>query len=122
MKIYSIALFLFLFSTVVGGIDGMALFDANLPEIGIESEEARVSEVQDTVKSGWSALFFLPLMIYRLFGVLICAFTTAITVIPMFIKYGIPLEIIAMIQGPIWLVYAVGMIQWITGHPFKTNE
>lgn len=122
MKIYSVALFLFLFSTVVGGVESMLIFDTHIPEIGIESEEARVTEVQDTVKTGWSALFFLPLMIYRLFGVLICAFTTAITIIPMFLHYGVPVEIIAMIQGPIWLIYAVGLIQWITGHPFKTNE
>ena len=121
MKVYSIALFLFIFGAVTGAVDGMGIFSTEIA-LPIEMNETYVEEVQEITQSHASWLFWIPMMIYRFVQILFSAFTTAITIIPLFVKYGVPVEVIAMVQTPIWLVYAVGIIQFVTGHSTKVND
>ena len=121
MKVYSIALFLFIFGAATGAVDGMGICGSDIA-LSTEMNETYVEEVQEITQSHASWLFWIPMMIYRFAQILFSAFTTAITIIPLFIKYGVPLDVIVMIQTPIWLVYAVGIIQFVVGRSFKAND
>ena len=122
MKVYSIVLFLVIFGSVTGAIDEIGIFGTDIAYTGTGVNESLVEEVEEATQSHASWLFWIPIMIYRLVGILFHAFAGAITVIPLFMKYGVPAPIIAMIQVPIWLVYAVGIIQFVTGRSTKVNE
>ena len=121
MKIYSIVLFLVIFGSVTGAIDEIGIFGTDIAYTDTGVNESLVDEVgAATQDASW--LFWIPMMIYRLGGILFHAFAGAITVIPLFMKYGVPAPIIAMIQVPIWLVYAVGIIQFVVGRSTKVND
>lgn len=123
MKIYSIALWLFLFGAVTGAIDGMGICGGGDIVLSGEINQTYQTEVEEITQSHASWLFWIPMMIYRFAQILFSAFTTAITIIPLFhLNYGVPLDICLMIQAPIWFVYAVGIIQFVVGRSFKAND
>lgn len=123
MKIYSIALWLFLFGAVTGAIDGMGLCGGGDIALPTAMNETYVEEVQEITQSHASWLFWIPMMIYRFVQILFSAFLTAVTIIPMFhLHYGVPLDICLMLQAPIWFVYAIGIIQFVVGRSFKAND
>jgi len=121
MKVYGIALLIFIFGAVTGAIDGMGIFGTEIA-LPTGMNESYITEVEEITQSHASWMFWIPMMIYRFVQILFSAFTTAITIIPMFMKYGVPMDIIVMLQSIIWLVYAVGIIQFVTGRSFKVND
>lgn len=122
MKVYGIALFLFIFSCVTGAIDEMAIFSTPISYTGLEMNETIVFEVQEITETHTTWLFWIPMLLYKFVQILFSAFSTAVTIIPMFSHYGVPLEVCLMIQTPIWLVYAIGIIQFIVGRSTKAID
>ena len=124
MKAYNIALALFVLNAVVGGINGMGIFDTHVAEIPKVMNESEISEVVSDVGSlhSYDLLVFAPKVLLEMFSLFFTAIAGAITIIPMLMDYGVSPSIIAMIQGPIWIVYGWGAIQFLTGRSGKNIE
>jgi len=116
MRAYHIALWIIIFSSVVGGINDLGIFDTPLPTSHVVITEADVDEITGTVQNidSMSPLFF-PMMVWQMFGVMITALSTALFIYPLLTSYGVPPIIATMIQTPIWFVYAWGIIQYLSG-------
>jgi len=120
MRVYDIALFIFIFSFVSGAINGMGLFDVNLPGQHIDITEANVNEITDSMQNvDVLGVAFFMMAVWQVLGVILTAFTTALTIIPLLSQYSVPLEVSVMIQGPIWLVYVWGILQYWSGRSTK---
>jgi hypothetical protein len=122
MRAYTIALALFAFGFVVGGINGLALFDTNLPASQTTFGEAEIEDLTEgataggvTPMQGIAALLGMGAIFFE-------GIKTSLTILPFLMGYGIDPIIAMMIQGPIWLVYAVAVIQFFTGRSMKGLE
>ena len=124
MKAYDIALALFVLNAVIGGVNGMGIFNTHVTEIPKPMNESEITEVVSDVESlhGYELLVFGPKVVIEMFSVFFTAIVGAITIIPMLMDYGIPASVIAMIQGPTWIVYCWGAIQFLTGRSGKSIE
>ena len=124
MKAYNIALALFIFNAVISGINSMGIFDTHVVEMAQPVNETRIAEVvSDTgTMHTYDMFVFTSKILVRMFSTFFTALVGAITVIPMLMQYGVPAQVIAMIQGPIWLVYSWGAVQFLTGRSGKNIE
>lgn len=118
MKIYSIALFIYILSLVLGLLNGIYT-TASVPELGMESAIGHVEEITGVASSPVNFLW-QSTVIVRLLGILINAFSGAIYIMPMLTKFGVSEDICLLLQAVVALVYIVGLVQWISGRYLKS--
>jgi hypothetical protein len=119
MKIYSIALYLYLFSMVLSLLNGIYTTSA-VPELNMESPEAHVSEITEITDTPVTNMFWEPMVLVKMVGVVINSFLSAVYILPMLTKFGFSADICYLLQGAVAFVYVVGLIQFITGRYFKS--
>jgi len=122
VKVYDIALALFIFQFVLGCINGLGIFETQVAVGNAEVSEAQVQEVTGALENVEGGSGFSVLMVIKMVKIVIGAFFTVLFIVPMLLDWGIPLQIAMMIQMPIWLVEVWGIIQYVTGRSTKQME
>jgi len=124
MKAYNIALALFILNAVISGVNSMGIFDTHVVEMAQPINDTKIAEVVSDTETlhSYDLFVFAPKILLEMFTVFFSAIAGAITIIPMLVQYGVPAQVIAMIQGPIWLVYSWGAVQFLTGRSGKNIE
>ena len=120
MKLYAIVLVLFVFGFVNAGINELGVFDTKMPNSNPQITETQAGQFTE----GVGALnplnpFFIYSMIVSFLKMFGQACLAVLTIVPLLNSYGIPIAVGMMIQGPIWLVEAVGIYQIVTGYQFQ---
>lgn len=125
MKLWSIALCLFIFGFGVSAVNSLGIFNATVPgpqHTAISSEE--ITDVSEQVMSTGLNPLFIFFVIQTIGRALISGFIAILSILPLFCTtlgaFGIPLLISVpigmLIQGPIWFVMLNGLFQMITGY------
>jgi len=122
MRAYTIALALFAFGFVTGGLNGLGIFDATLPTSGATLTEAQVTEITAGATAGGASPLQPISSLLTMGGILWEGIKTAVTIIPLLTSYGVPPTVALLIQGPIWFVYVAGIVQFFTGRNIKAGE
>ena len=124
MRAYTIALALFTFGFVIGMINGLDLYEVKLPDSsgGADISESQVQDLTSAATSGTLSPLQSIAALFMLGGVLFEAIKSALTIMPLLLSYGVHPLVALMIQGPIWLVYIVALVQFFTGRPLKGSE
>ncbi|MDD3493829.1 MAG: hypothetical protein PHZ19_10080 [Candidatus Thermoplasmatota archaeon] len=123
-RAYTIALALFAFGFVVGGVNGLGIFTDHtaLPGSDIALTDSRVTEITDGATSGGASPLYPITILFTLGRVFFEGVMTALTIIPLLTSYGISPLIAMMFQGPIWFVYIAAILQFFTGRSLKGVE
>jgi hypothetical protein len=120
MKLYAIMLFLFIFGFVNAGINEAGIFDVKLPNSNPQITEAQAGQfTQGVGELNPLNPFFIYSMIVSFLKMFGQACLAVVTILPLMYSYGVPIYIGMMIQGPIWLVEAVGIYQLVTGYQMQ---
>jgi hypothetical protein len=122
MRAYTIALAIFAFGFITGGLNGLGIFDVALPTSGATLTEAQVTEITEGATSGGASALQPISSLFTLGGILWEGLKTALTIIPLLTSYGVHPAVAMLIQGPIWFVYVAGVVQFFTGRNLKTGE
>lgn len=121
-RAYTIALALFAFGFVTGAVNALGIFTVALPGSDMVLEESQVTEITASAISGGASPLYPITVLFTLGGIFFEALKTALTIIPLFVSYGIDPIVAMMIQGPIWLVYVTAVVQFFTGRSIKGSE
>ena len=125
MKAYNIALALFVLNAVIGGVNGMGIFDTHIFETPKPMDEVTITEKVSDFGSlrSYEMLLLAPMVLVEMFSLFFFAILNAITLnIPMMVHYGVPVSVIAMISAPMVIVYSWGAAQFLTGRSGKSIE
>lgn len=125
MKLWSIALCLFIFGFGVSAVNSLGIFNATVvgPEQNAISSEEITEVSEEVMNTGLNPLFIF-FVIQTLGRALISGFIAVLSILPVFCAtlsaFGIPITIslpIGMVfQGPIWFVMLNGVFQLLTGY------
>lgn len=121
-RAYTIALALFAFGFVVGGVNALGIFSTALPGSDMALGESQVQEITAGATSGGASPLYPITVLFTLGGVFFEALKTALTIIPLLTSYGVDPVVAMMFQGPIWLVYIAAVVQFFTGRSLKGSE
>lgn len=121
-RAYTIALALFAFGFVVGGVNALGIFSTALPGSDMAIGESQVQEITAGATSGGASPLYPITVMFTLGGVFFEALKTALTIIPLLTSYGVDPVVAMMFQGPIWLVYIAAVVQFFTGRSLKGSE
>jgi hypothetical protein len=121
-RAYTIALALFAFGFVVGGVNALGIFSTALPGSDMTIGESQVQEITAGATSGGASPLYPITVLFTLGGVFFEALKTALTIIPLLTSYGVDPVVAMMFQGPIWLVYIAAVVQFFTGRSIKGAE
>jgi hypothetical protein len=121
-RAYTIALALFAFGFVVGGVNALGIFSTALPGSDMAIGESQVQEITAGATSGGASPLYPITVLFTLGGVFFEALKTALTIIPLLTSYGVDPVVAMMFQGPIWLVYIAAVVQFFTGRSLKGSE
>lgn len=121
-RAYTIALALFAFGFVVGGVNALGIFSTALPGSDMAIGESQVQEITGGATSGGASPLYPITVLFTLGGVFFEALKTALTIIPLLTSYGVDPVVAMMFQGPIWLVYIAAVVQFFTGRSLKGSE
>jgi len=121
-RAYTIALALFAFGFVVGGVNALGIFSVMLPGSDMALGESQVQEITAGATSGGASPLYPITVLFTLGGVFFEGLKTALTILPLLTSYGIDPITAMMFQGPIWLVYLVAVVQFFTGRSIKGSE
>jgi hypothetical protein len=121
-RAYTIALALFAFGFVVGGVNALGIFSTALPGSDMAIGESQVQEITAGATSGGASPLYPITVLFTLGGVFFEALKTALTIIPLLTSYGVDPVVAMMFQGPIWLVYIAAVVQFFTGRSIKGAE
>jgi len=121
-RAYTIALALFAFGFVVGGVNALGIFSVMLPGSDMALGESQVQEITAGATSGGASPLYPITVLFTLGGVFFEGLKTALTIHPLLTSYGIDPITAMMFQGPIWLVYLVAVVQFFTGRSIKGSE
>jgi hypothetical protein len=122
MKVYDIALALFIFQFVLGCVNGLGIFDTQVTVGNLKISDAQVTAVSETIENSEGGILLNTLMLIKMFKIVFGAFLSVLFIVPMLLDWGIPLQIAMMIQMPIWLVEVWGIMQYVTGRTTKQME
>ena len=125
MKLWSIALCLFIFGFCVSAVNSMGIFNTTVvggDTTAISADE--ITEVSGEVMDTGLNPLFIFFAIQTMGRALISGFIAVLSILPIFCStlsaFGIPLTISVpigmIIQGPIWFVMLNGLYQMITGY------
>jgi hypothetical protein len=121
-RAYTIALALFAFGFVVGGVNALGIFSTALPGSDMAIGESQVQEITAGATSGGASPLYPITVLFTLGGVFFEALKTALTIIPLLTSYGVDPVVAMMFQGPIWLVYIAAVVQFFSGRSLKGSE
>lgn len=121
-RAYTIALALFAFGFVVGGVNALGIFSTALPGSDMAIGDSQVQEITAGATSGGASPLYPITVLFTLGGVFFEALKTALTIIPLLTSYGVDPVVAMMFQGPIWLVYIAAVVQFFTGRSLKGSE
>jgi hypothetical protein len=121
-RAYTIALALFAFGFITGGINALGLFTTMLPGSDMALGESQVVDITAGATSGGVSPLYPITVLFTLGGVFFEALKTALTIIPLLTSYGIDPIVAMMFQGPIWLVYMTAVVQFFSGRSLKGSE
>ena len=121
-RAYTIALALFAFGFVVGGVNALGIFSTALPGSDMAIGESQVQEITAGATSGGASPLYPITVLFTLGWVFFEALKTALTIIPLLTSYGVDPVVAMMFQGPIWLVYIAAVVQFFTGRSIKGAE
>lgn len=117
MMLYKLALCLFIAGAVITGLNDSGMFASAIPEPNIQ--QMSEDDVVDLTEAGGNAdtnpLFTLSIIAIAAKS-LFMGLVSVVSIIPLLLSMGVPSWIAVMIQGPIWLVMAVGIYQIFTGN------
>ena len=121
-RAYTIALALFAFGFITGGVNALGIFSVMLPGSDMALGESQVQEITAGATSGGASPLYPITVLFTLGGVFFEGLKTALTILPLLTSYGIDPITAMMFQGPIWLVYLVAVVQFFTGRSIKGSE
>lgn len=128
MRVYTVALGIYVFSLVLTMVNGLGIFQYQLPNPELDPNQGQVgiteltSKVSNVDESTLDKVFGGVGLIVNALKWMIEAFVTALTIIPLANKYQVPLPITLMFQGLIWFIYGFGIIQFLSGRGTKFME
>ena len=113
--LYQIVLFLFILGAVTQGFNEYNVFGVALPNTGLTLESDRAESLhQGALKQPTSEFNWVEVL--RTFMSVIGAGVLAVfTIIPLAIKYGVPLGLAIILQAPVTLVTIFGLWEWWMG-------
>ena len=122
MMAYKIMLVMLTFCAVNGSINTLGWYTQKLPEQRAAITEAEVTDLTqqaaETQVNAWTMWTIIKVIFQVVGGMLL----SLLTIIPFLTAYGIPLQIAAMIQMPVWLVLAWGVYGIWTGHVSQSQD
>ena len=119
MRAYTIALALITFGFIVGSLNGLGICSTQLPGPTSPIGSAEIHEITEGIQSTQSSPLNDIFLNIKFIGVIFEGLKTALTIIPLMSEYRVPLEISIIIQGPIWFVYAMGIVSYLLNRPTK---
>jgi len=133
MKIYQIALVIFLFNLSLSMLNEMHIFDYSIP--ADKNWSKKIEEIGQGVNksaSGESGTISNPFKIdvTMIFGdfitglkILIASISNATVMLPYFLeKLGVPSALRTVLTAATWFAYAIGTLQFISGRSVKAYE
>jgi len=121
-RAYTIALALFAFGFITGGVNALGIFTTMLPGSDMTLGESQVMEITAGATSGGASPLYPISVLFTLGGVFFEALKTALTIIPLLTSYGVDPIVAMMFQGPIWFVYVTAVVQFFSGRSLKGSE
>ena len=121
-RAYTIALALFAFGFITGGVNALGIFSTTLPGSDMALGESQVMEITAGATSGGASPLYPISVLFTLGGVFFEALKTALTIIPLLTSYGVDPIVAMMFQGPIWFVYVTAVVQFFSGRSLKGSE
>ena len=121
-RAYTIALALFAFGFITGGVNALGIFSVMLPGSDMALGESQVMEITAGATSGGASPLYPITVLFTIGGVFFEALKTALTIIPLLTSYGVDPIVAMMFQGPIWFVYVAAVVQFFTGRSIKGSE
>jgi hypothetical protein len=125
MRLWDIALCLFIFGFCLSCVNDLAFYDVVVPESNYNGPtEAEIRDLSDEAMSTGLSPLYIFFIIQTLGKALIAGLLAIITILPLCCSilgaFGIPLvisvPICMIIQGPAWFVELNGIYQLITGY------
>jgi len=120
MKAYEISLFVVILSATIGFINGLGLFSYQYEMVPqskyIEWNVSQIGEDYGNVTTQISPNFNIMGMLSEITFAIACLYPTLVKV------FHIPILLSALLQVAIYMVYAIGILQFITGRSFKNIE
>jgi hypothetical protein len=122
MRAYSIALALFAFGFIVGALNGLAIANTHLVAPTSSFGTAQIAEITSGSRTAPVPTIHDIFSVVSLLGALLDGLKTALCILPLMASYGIPTSLALIVQGPIWLVYATGLISFVANRSTKHFE
>lgn len=131
MKLWSIALFLFILGFATSSINDLGFLNTKIPGAQYQGvTEENVKDVSSQVMFTGLNPFFMYFVIQTFMKAMVSGFLAILSILPLFCSilsgFGIPLAysipIGMLFQGPVWYVELNGVYQLITGHTEQGME
>lgn len=124
MKAYQIFLFLFLFGLVSASVDEMGIMGNQQIDFAEFNEGIGITEIHEISEidsESSSALYISKILVSGVF-ILGNALVNMVWIVPLFQKYGVPLEVTAMFQTILTFLIFIALFYIVTGRSLKHGE
>ncbi len=125
MKLWSIALCLFIFGFGVTCVNDLNVFGTTVPVTNVATvTEGEITDISEQVSTTGLNPLFTFFVVQTFMKAMVSGFLAILSILPIFISllgaFGVPvtisLPIGMIIQGPIWFVMLNGLYQMYTGY------
>jgi hypothetical protein len=126
MRSYTIFLFLLLFGLCSSVVDDLGIASTSVEYTTPEAQTAIIQEITNISTTatqddtGW--LYYVTVMTWKMAVILGKTLIYTVTIIPLFVKLGVPIQITAIIQTMQIILIGVGLFQVITQRPLKQAD
>jgi hypothetical protein len=123
MRAYSIFLFLLLFGLCSAAVDEMGIADVSSEFTTPAAQTAMIQEMTNTTNpatmedTNW--LYYITIITWKSAVIIGKALLYTLTVIPLFVKLGVPVMITGLVQTMQSVILAVGLLSWVTQRSTK---
>jgi hypothetical protein len=100
----------------------MGIFDVALPEVETTDIQTSIADIQEISQSHQSPAISGTETLLKLMPAIFSALGLALFISPLLLQYGMPLEMVAVIQSGIGFVYIGGLAQFLLNRYFKNAE
>lgn len=111
----TLALFLIIFGLVSSAFTSLGMFDTTIPGQTVQFDDSQVTEITEGMNPVNLDEFSQLSMVLNIGRVLFFGVISALTIIPLMLDLGIPIEIAMIFQTPIWFVYIADRLGWLKG-------
>lgn len=125
MKAYELALFLLILNATIGMVDSIGIFEAAtiVDDPNIRIDDMQNIKINDEGIIEYDEDISLLAAAKTMLGVFVMGILGVVFVAPVLMsKFGVPLVLVAVLQVGIYLIYAAGIYQLITGRSIKNYE